>query len=94
MASGMRIYLAVLAALMLWSLLSLFFYRAPAGHGPDMVGREVFGFLLPLAIALVVSLFGLFLPAPTEGISRAAPIGFVVLLIVIEVVVYSLFLVP
>ncbi len=70
----MRLYLAILATLTLWSILSLLFYRAPAGHGPDMVATEVFRFLLPLAIALIVSLFGLILPAPAENISRAAPL--------------------
>lgn len=44
-----------------WSLVSLIAYRSSEYHGPDMVGQEVSGFILPLLIALgigIVVLFG------------------------------------
>lgn len=47
--------LLVITGLCLWSMASLAFYRSDAGHGPDMAGEEVFGFALPLLLALIVS---------------------------------------
>jgi hypothetical protein len=38
--------------LVVWAILHLVFYRSSAPHGPDMVGEEVSGFLVPLLISL------------------------------------------
>ncbi len=39
---------------MAWSVVSLVVFRSSAGHGPDMVGQEVAGFVWPLVVALVI----------------------------------------
>lgn len=38
-----------------WSLGSLIVFRSAELHGPDMVGQEVSGFVVPLMIALVIA---------------------------------------
>src|SRR5262245_16400304 len=43
------------AAAVGWSFLSLALFRSHERHGPDMVGAEIAGFVLPLLVALILS---------------------------------------
>lgn len=78
--------------LSVWSLASLLFFRSSAGHGPDMVGEEVFGFALPLVIALIVAV-GMLFGTPVFQLPTWSAIAATVTLAIIEVIIYSLFVV-
>ena len=83
--------LLVIIGLCLWSIASLTFYRSNAGHGPDMVGEEVFGFALPLLMALMVSVTHVFMEKLVmKGTTRQAilPLLAVLALAGVEIGVY------
>lgn len=87
----MRLYYGVWGALLVWSVCSLLFYRAPAGHGPDMVGAEISRFGLPLCLAFLVSLVGFALPHPVDNAARVMPFAATIILAILEAFTYAQF---
>lgn len=78
--------------LCLWSIANLAFYRSNARHGPDMVGEEVFGFALPLMLALMVSVTHIVIAKLVmKGKTRQAILTLLAVLALagIEIAVYS-----
>ena len=78
--------------LIIWSFASLAFYRSSAGHGPDMVGDEVFHFALPLVLALFVAIAACF-AQPLFRLPKWLALVATITLAIIEVIVYSAFVV-
>lgn len=87
----MRFYYGVWGLLVFCSIVSVLFYRAPEGHGPDMVGAEVFHFGVPLLLACLVSLIGFGLPHPTDNAPKVAPFAATIVLAILEVFFYKSF---
>jgi len=85
-------FLIAWSALITWSFASLIFYRSPAGHGPDMVGDEVFCFALPLVIALVVAI-ATRISCSHDRIPKWTLLLLTIVLAVIEIGVYCIFIV-
>ena len=93
-AKHVRFWLAVAwACALLWSVLSLFLFRSSARHGPDAVGEEVFRFLLPLAVATLVSLGFANAHNLQSSFPRFSLLAATVVFIFIEIVIYSLVIV-
>jgi len=88
----MRGILVIWTGLVIWSLVSLFFYRSSAIHGPDVVGEEVFYFALPLVLALVVSIVASF-KQPLLQLPKWAVLALTFALAILEVAIYSVFVI-
>lgn len=57
------------------SAISLFLYRSPDTHGPDMVAGEVSRFAVPLVVALVIAALSTYVRKewPTSAAKRPVP---------------------
>lgn len=90
-AKQVRLALTVAwAGAVLWSVLSLALFRSSAGHGPDMVGEEVSRFLLPLAVATVLSLGVANAHHPRSSFPGFSLLATTAAITLIEVAVYCL----
>ena len=72
----------------LWNVLSLALFRSSEGHGPDMVGQEVSRFLLPLAIATLLSLGFAAAQNPQSSFPRFGLLAMTAAITFIEILVY------
>ena len=88
----MRLYYRIWCTLLVWSVCSLLFYRAPAGHGPDMLGAEIVRFGLPLCLAFLMSLVGFALPHPAANAARVTPFAATIILVILEAFIYASFI--
>ncbi len=70
------------------SMLMLFLYRAPDGHGLDVVSQEVFFWFVPWLIAFVLSLLEASLP-PDDRRSRGAFPVTLICVLVFEAFIYA-----
>ncbi len=70
------------------SMLMLFLYRAPDGHGPDVVSQEVFLWFVPWLIAFVLSLVEASLP-PDDRRSRGTFPVTLICVLVVETFIYT-----
>jgi hypothetical protein len=78
-----------------WGILHLLLYRSGAAHGPDMVGEEVFGFLAPFAIALVIAIGLLLMQGPLPwpfGPRRYGPLLASIFIVFCSLLIYSRFI--
>jgi len=73
------------------SLVALLFYRAPLGHGPDMVVQEVLAFMTPIMVAALIAVALLAL-APSIERGNWRFIAVTVLLGIVEPIIYAAFL--
>jgi hypothetical protein len=77
--------------LVVWAILHLVFYRSSAPHGPDMVGEEVSGFLVPLLISLApaIGLAAIRGPLPRPfGSRKYAPLLVSIVAAACSIVIY------
>ena len=85
-----RLLLGIWALLLITSVCALTFYRSRAGHGPDVVAKEMGATLLPTCLAFLVALILCFIPS-NDGIQWHLAAG-TFLFGLVEVAIYCYFI--